>query len=65
MSAKTEIPGIYKIEEGVLVNKDMDGLQAYRNRKMRERKLIRIEEDLKIVKKDVEEIKAFMRGFGK
>lgn len=60
MEKKTEIPGIFKVEEGILINKDMEGLQAYRNRKMRERKLVRIEEDLQNVKKELEEIRYFI-----
>ena len=30
---KTEIPGIYKVSEGVLVNKDNEALQKYRKRR--------------------------------
>lgn len=30
---KTEVPGIYKVSEGILVNKDNDALQEYKARK--------------------------------
>ena len=62
---KTEVPGIYKAGEGVLINKDMEALQAYRNRKMRERKLERIDEELKIIKEDISEIRNFIRSIQK
>lgn len=40
---KTEVPGIYKQAEGILVNKDDDALQKYRRRRETQR-----EKDLKI-----------------
>lgn len=30
---KTEVPGIYKVSEGILVNRDNDALQEYKARK--------------------------------
>lgn len=63
MEQKTEIPGIYKVEEGILVNKDNLALQAYKNRKNRERKLVQIESDLIGIKEDVKELKDLMRRF--
>ena len=33
MSKKTDIPGIYKVSEGILINKDNDALLNYKNRK--------------------------------
>lgn len=63
MEQKTEIPGIYKAEEGVLVNKDNLALQAYKNRKNRERRLIKVEEDLTGLKEDISELKNLLKGF--
>jgi len=63
MEQKTEIPGIYKAEEGVLINKDNAALLAYRNRKSREKKISQIETDLMGIKEDVRELKELMRRF--
>jgi hypothetical protein len=63
MEQKTEIPGIYKAEEGVLVNKDNLALQAYKNRKNRERRLLKVEEDLTSLKEDISELKDLLKGF--
>jgi hypothetical protein len=62
MEQKTEVPGIYKAGEGVLINKDNMALQAYKNRKNRERRLIKVEEDLNGLKSDISEIKELMKG---
>lgn len=63
MEQKTEVPGIYKVEEGILINKDSASLLAYKNRKNRERKLLKIEEDLESLKGDIKELKDIIRGF--
>ena len=63
MEQKTEIPGIYKAEEGVLVNKDNLALQAYKNRKNRERRLLKVEDDLTCLKEDISELKDLIKGF--
>lgn len=65
MEQKTEVPGVYKVEEGVLINKDNASLQAYKNRKNRERKMIQIEADLELLKTDIHEIKTLLRSFVK
>lgn len=62
MEQKTEIPGIYKAGDGVLINKDNAALMAYKNRKNRERKLLQIEFDLEELRKDIIEIKAIIKG---
>jgi len=63
MEQKTEVPGIFKVEEGILINKDSTALLAYKNRKNRERKLLKIEEDLESLKGDIKELKDIIRGF--
>jgi hypothetical protein len=63
MEQKTEIPGIYKAEEGVLLNKDNLALQAYKNRKARERKLEIVSYDIEMLKKDMSELKELIKGF--
>jgi hypothetical protein len=52
MAQKTEIPGIYKDGEGVLINKDNDALKAYKARKSRDRKL----DDLELEMTEIKEL---------
>ena len=65
---KTEIPGLYKVSEGILVNKDNEALQKYKNRRdaMRrtERQINTLEEKLSKIDKletDLEEIKSLLK----
>ena len=59
---KTEVPGIYKKSEGVLINKDNDALKAYKIRKIKENKINIIESDMEQIKTDMHEIKELLRG---
>ena len=65
MERKTEVSGIYKVSEGVLINKDNNSLKAYKIRKMKDRRVENIEEELSGLKQDMEEIKALLRGLVK
>lgn len=65
MERKTEVPGIYKVSEGVLINKDEEGLRAYKLRKEKDRRIEKLEEDFNDVKNDLKEIKEFLRGLVK
>jgi len=65
---KTEIPGIYKVSEGILVNRDNEALQKYKNRRdaMRrtERQINTLEEKVSKIDKlesDLEEIKSLLK----
>lgn len=65
MDRKTDIPGIYKSEDGILINKDSQALKAYKERKKREQrldKIVKIENDLLSLKSDMEEIKNLLKG---
>jgi len=62
---KTEVPGLYKVSEGVLINKDNDALKAYKKRKAKERKIEALEEDVQSMKNDLQEIKELLRGLTK
>jgi len=65
MEKKTQVPGIYKVTEGVLINKDNDALKAYKARKEKERKVSSMIEDMDNLKKDMQEIKELLRGLVK
>jgi len=59
---KTDIPGIYKADEGILINKDNDALRAYKARKAKEKKMEVLEQNISELKSDLEEIKTLLRG---
>lgn len=65
MERKTEIPGIYKVTDGILINKDNDGLQAYKMRKQKDIKINKMEDDISSLKNDLQEIKSLLRGLVK
>ena len=58
----TDVPGIFKTSEGVLINKDNDALKAYKIRKIKENKLNIIESDMDQLKTDMLEIKEILKG---
>lgn len=64
-NGKTEVPGIYKVREGVLINTDNNSLNAYKNRKKREKRIDEMQEDIQSLKGDLQEIKDLLRGLAK
>jgi hypothetical protein len=62
MEQKTEVPGVYKVSDGVLINKDNTSLQAYKAQKRRLKKIDNIEEEISSLRKDMDEIKTLLRG---
>jgi hypothetical protein len=62
---KTEVPGIYKDGKGVLINKDKNALAAYKLRKEKDRKVIMIEDELRCLRNDIEDIKNLLKGLVK
>ena len=58
----TDVSGIFKTSEGVLINKDNDALKAYKIRKIKENKLNIIESDMDQLKTDMFEIKELLKG---
>jgi hypothetical protein len=65
METKTAVPGIYKVTEGILINKDNEALEAYRKRKSRDKKLDALEEEILTIRDDMAEIKLLLRGLVK
>lgn len=64
-SGKTEVPGIYKVREGVLINTDNKALAAYKNKKKREQNIDRMQEDMDAMKNDLQEIKDILKGLAR
>jgi predicted DNA-binding protein YlxM (UPF0122 family) len=65
MSGKTEVPGIYKVREGVLINTDNQALAAYKNKKRRENMIDEMKEDIQSLRGDLQEIKDILKGLAK
>lgn len=65
MEQKTEVQGIYKVTDGILINKDTDALKLYKNKKQRERRIDEIQEDVMSLKDDIQEIKQLLRGLSR
>lgn len=62
MLQKTEISGVAKAGEGILLNTDNDSLKAYKTRKNKDRKMNEIEATVNALKSDISEIKELLRG---
>lgn len=62
---KTDIPGIMKVGEGILINTDNDSLKAYKARKLREKKLDELDSSMKSMKSELSEIKELLKGLVK
>lgn len=64
MSSKTEVPGIYKESEGILVNKDNDALIKYRKKReqiwQKDVRINTMESKIDSLSKDMEQIKEML-----
>lgn len=58
---KTEVPGIYKQKEGVLVNKDNLALLQYKKKKQQTQKMDFIEEEVSQLRSELSEIKELLQ----
>jgi peptidoglycan hydrolase CwlO-like protein len=59
---KTEIPGIYKAREGVLINTDNTALSAYKKRKMQLKSIDRLEKEMTELRSYVTEVRQDING---
>lgn len=62
MEQKTDVPGFYKVDESLIINKDNDSLQAYKKRKLKESRVNKMHYELKDLKNDIKEIKELLKG---
>lgn len=66
---KTKYKGIYKVQEGILLNKDAEALALYkvRKQKMREQtdRVDGLENDVREMRNDLQEIKELLKGLVK
>ena len=64
-SGKTEVPGIYKVRDGVLINTDNASLSAYKNKKKREMMIDDMCDDMQTMKQELQEIKDILKGLAR
>lgn len=64
-SGKTNVPGIYKVSEGVLINTDNTSLSAYKNKKRREAMIDDMRDDMQTMKEELQEIKDLLKGLAR
>lgn len=62
---KTEVSGMYKDRDGILINKDEEGLAAYKMRKQQFRRIDTMEVEINALRNDISEIKEMIRGLKK
>ena len=62
---KTEIKGIVKAGEGVLLNVDAESLANYKKRKLKELKINRLEEEVGELKSMLTEVMTILMGINK
>ena len=62
MAIKTDVPGISKERDGVLINIDNSALNAYKKSKIQSQKIIELECNMDQLKTDMLEIKELLRG---
>lgn len=62
---KTEVPGICKVREGVLINTDNNALIAYKKKKKKTSEINKMQEEMSQLKDDIAEIKALLKGLAK
>jgi hypothetical protein len=60
MLIKTDVPGLYKNNEGALINKNNKGLALYKQSKAKAKKLEALFDDVDQLKKDMSEIKELL-----
>jgi hypothetical protein len=58
---KTDVHGIFKERDGVLINKDDEGLIAYKRRKQQLKKMDFLETEINTLKTDIAEMKEMMK----
>lgn len=61
MEKETERSGFFKIEEGVILNKDSAALQKYKLQKQKFRELNNLKEDVDFLKQETTEIKDLLK----
>jgi len=64
-TGKTEVPGMYKVREGVVINRDKNALKMYKKRKAKMKRIDTLEEEIGEMKDSLNEIKEMLKGLVK
>lgn len=64
-TGKTEVPGMYKVREGIVINKDKNALKMYKKQKAKMKRIDTIEEEMGNIKDSLNEIKEMLKGLVK
>lgn len=62
MEQKTEIPGMYKVGEGIIINKDNESLAAYKKQRQKTANIDKVIGEVETMKNDIQEIKQLLKG---
>lgn len=62
---KTEVPGMYKVREGIVINKDDAALKAYKKRKQKAKRIDYLSDEVQEIRDTLNEIKEMLRGMAK
>jgi len=62
-AARTEVAGIYKEKDGILLNKDVDALRSYKHKKAQSKRVNEIMSDVYDLKQDIKELKLMFKEF--
>lgn len=65
IETKTELSGYYKSPKGYIVNKDSEGLAAYKMKRKKQTELNNMKDDIDQLKNDMQEIKELLKGLVK
>ena len=61
MEQKTEIPGMYKVGEGIIINKDNESLAAYKKQRQKNVNIEKMFGEVETMKNDINEIKQLLK----
>ena len=62
MEQKSDVPGFYKIDESIAINKDNDALSAYKKQRVKNNRIERVIDEVESMKNDIQEIKQLLKG---
>ena len=58
---KTDVKGFYKVEEGIVINRDNEALQAYKKNKTKLREIDSMKKRMEGMEDDLSEIKNMLK----
>lgn len=56
---------MYKVQEGIIINRDTGALKAYKKRKQKDRTLHELQNEVENLRSDMDELKSLIKGLYK